>query len=385
MNSAPKIVIISSETAMQAEFEDALASLSNLSPIIHMARSHREGIEIARSRQPDIIIIEIDNNLEVFKIFAEEIKIVAPNAIIIAVFNSNIFNTEESESNFIIDAFRAGASDFLRRPISRSDLEFVLMHIFRRKTDIKTQQLGKIITFFTNKGGVGKSTISTSVACILARKYPGKILLLDASLQFGICSGLLDLKPVTTLADAAKQFSRLDETLLQELTTPHDSGLYLLAAPFNALEAASIDDDIISRVLTLARRVYEIIIIDTFPMIDRVMMGILDLTDKTYLITESLVPVLHGTRQLLNILDELGYKKDNRRIILNKYSNSLGHLKPQIIIDEMKFKIDYIVPYEKKLTVAANLGEPFVLRNNWLTSKFTKTIKHIADDIEESF
>ncbi len=46
----------------------------------------------------------------------------------------------------------------------------------------------------------------------------------------------------------------------------------------------------------------------------------------------------------------------------------------------MGFEIDFIVPYEKKLLIAANTGTPYILQSA-LFSKFHKAIERICDDI----
>ena len=46
------------------------------------------------------------------------------------------------------------------------------------------------------------------------------------------------------------------------------------------------------RVLLMARRTYDYVIIDTFPMFDRTVMTILDLCDRSYIVVENVVPTL---------------------------------------------------------------------------------------------
>src|SRR4029077_8475898 len=95
----------------------------------------------------------------------------------------------------------------------------------------------------------------------------------------GICALMLDLKPATTILDAVHERDRLDETLLRRLSLPHASGVRLLAAPADALEAAEGGDEAIARILNLARRTFEYVIIDTFPMLDSVVIAALDISD----------------------------------------------------------------------------------------------------------
>ena len=95
---------------------------------------------------------------------------------------------------------------------------------------------------------MGKSTTAVNAAVGLAVRHPERVLLIDASLQMGVCASLLDLTPATSLTDVVREKDRLDETLIRQLAVPHKSGLHLLAAPADAVEAGDIDDEVMSRI-----------------------------------------------------------------------------------------------------------------------------------------
>src|SRR5262249_59513274 len=129
------------------------------------------------------------------------------------------------------------------------------------------------------------------------------VLLIDASLQVGACAMLLDLKPTTSLVDAIRERDRLDVTLLRNLTLKHGTGLRLLAAPADALEGSEIDDEAIARILPLARRAFTFVIVDTFPILDNVLMTTLDLTDTAYVVVQGTAPAVAGIARLLPVLE----------------------------------------------------------------------------------
>jgi septum formation inhibitor-activating ATPase MinD len=58
----------------------------------------------------------------------------------------------------------------------------------------------------------------------------------------------------------------------------------------------------------------------------------------------------------------------------------MGHLSPEEVTKRLGLEFDHIVPYESGLIVAANVGEPFVLKQKAFNS-FTKSIERIADEI----
>jgi pilus assembly protein CpaE len=142
---------------------------------------------------------------------------------------------------------------------------------------------------------------------------------------------------------------------------PHSSGLHLLAAPQDALEAAEVDEEAMARILTLARRTYDYVLVDTFPMLDCVMMAVMDLSDRVFLVTESVVPTLLGMASLIRVLDNLGFAKERQRIILNRYSSFAGNIRPDDVARRLGRAVDHVVPYQKKLLIASNTGKPYVL------------------------
>jgi pilus assembly protein CpaE len=136
--------------------------------------------------------------------------------------------------------------------------------------------------------------------------------LIDASLHLGSCAPMLDLTPTTGLASAAREKVRLDETLVRKLAVRHECGLDLLAAPIDAVDASDIDDEAMSRTITLARRTYDYVIVDTFPMLDGLIMAVLDLSDRAYVVVQNTVPNVVGAARLLPVLEHLASRRTAR-------------------------------------------------------------------------
>jgi pilus assembly protein CpaE len=361
MSTVPQIVIAGPDPKLREELEAALSASGGERPILHSVNDFRQGIEAARSRRPELALVEMTPDLRMLKTFSEEVAIGSPETVVAAVFRPDVFGPDVSESAVIIEAIRAGVRDFLRRPVSSHDLGQLLARLGERRAD-PHRATGKIVAMISNKGGVGKSTLSVNIGCGLARRRPERVLLVDLSLQMGVCASMLDLQPSLTLSDALRQRDRLDETLLRQLATPHPSGLHLLASPATAADAAEIDDEFISRVLTLARRAYDLVIVDTFPMLDRVVMAVLDLSDRVYIVLENVVPTLLSGVKLIELLDGMGYDASRQRVVLNRYSTSAGNLKAGDVAMQLGRDVDHVVPYHRHVILSANTGRPYVLR-----------------------
>jgi len=166
---------------------------------------------------------------------------------------------------------------------------------------------GPRFRFVSNKGGVGKSTRATNTGVAIARRGKQSVLLNDGSIQMGVAAALLDLTPNATLTDLARESERFDPTMIRQTAAVHSSGLHLLAAPADAVEAMEIDDVLMARIITMARQTYDIVIVDTFPMFDRIVIAALDLSDRVYVVLENVVPTLLGGVKLLGVLERIGY------------------------------------------------------------------------------
>lgn len=348
-------------------------------PITHYRDELRTCSEAARDYQPNIVLIELGQNLEQVRVLIDEITASSPSSSIVGLVSSDRISAGGSESTLMIQALRVGVEDFIRRPVSSRDLEQILTRRMTPKR-VDSANLGQLISFISNKGGVGKSTIAINTAVELARRFPQRVLLVDASLQIGVCATQLNLQPKASIVDAWQQRERLDGRLLRELTTPHSSGLSLLAAPASAVESSEVDDAIVSRVLLLARRNYDFVIVDTFPLFDRVNMAILDLSDMAYVVAENVVPTLQTVRGFFELLADVEFPKDRQRIVLNRFSRSGSSPGRGEVEQYLGRTVDYVIPFDKKIVQAANTGSPFVLSLSRF-SKAKRAIRDLVDDI----
>lgn len=352
-------LIVGADTRLRDEYTAAMPARGDSAPVVHYVTDFRRAVEVARSHRPLLAVAEMTPDLTALRSFADELAAASPETRLIGAFRPEIFIHEASESALLIEALRAGVCDFLRRPISAVDLAQMLDRLRQRNVSAP-QRLGKQVAFLSNKGGVGKSTLAVNAAVGLARNNPGRVLLVDASLQMGVCAAMLNLQPTLSLTDAAREHARLDEMLLRQLAIPHESGLELLAAPADAVESAEVTDEIVARVLSLARRTYDYVVVDTFPMFDRVVMAVLDQTSEAYIVLENVVPTVLGIDKFLGLLDSIGFAQQKQRLVLNRYSRRHGSLAPRDAEERLQRDVFLVVPYDAQLVHAANLGRPFL-------------------------
>jgi len=193
---------------------------------------------------------------------------------------------------------------------------------------------------------------------------------------------MLDLMPQATITDAVREKERLDETLLRRLTVQHPSGVHLLAAPKDAVEAAEVTDANFARVLNVARRTFDYIVVDTFPILDSLLLSLLDVSDLVYIVMQGTVPNVVGTVRLMSVLEALGLPVERQRLVLNQnYTRFAGNLRPEDIQERLTRQLDYVFPYTKRIMVAMNTGAPYILKSMRFYG-FGREMSALVDEIE---
>ncbi len=171
--------------------------------------------------------------------------------------------------------------------------------------------------------------------------------------------------------------------MIRQTAAVHSSGLHLLAAPADAVEAMEIDDVLMARIITMARQTYDLVIVDTFPMFDRVVLAALDLSDRVYVVLENVVPTLLGGVKLLNVLERIGYPAKRQAIILNRQQRVAGSLSVNDVAERMQRDIDHVLPFDKRVVAAANCGVPIAMAMLRF-SGFSRALEKLADDVAGS-
>lgn len=381
MEQTIQVLVVGPDPSLPAELESALGAIPTWRVIPHYAATASHALDIAVSRQPQVVCLDLGAQAHEAASLARELHRALPQAVVAALYRRDARGSDEPESSVVIELARARVQDFLRRPLASTELRDLLDRVLQPGRAAPVQ--GRVVAFLSNKGGVGKSTLSVNTACELAVRHPGRVLLLDASLQLGICAMMMGLAPGATIVDAVRERERLDETLLRQMTQQHACGLHLLAAPIDALAASEVDDQSVARIISLARRVFDFIIVDTFPILDGVVMAALDLADLGYVVLQGTAPCIVGTAKLLPVLDSIGFPRERTRIVVNEnYRNFTGNLKLTDIETRLGRPIDYAIPFEKGVLTSMNTGEPFSLRSmKWLG--FGRAVKELADEVEK--
>ena len=221
------------------------------------------------------------------------------------------------------------------------------------------ERQGRVLTVFSPKGGVGKTTMAVNLGLALVERH-ASVCLLDLDLAFGDIAITLQLIPDHTIAEAADAEEHLDYALLHTLLTRHESSLMILAAPTHPEGREHIPASLVRRVITTLRSHFDFVIIDTPPGFDDQVLGALDETDEVIVVATLDVPTIKNTKVALETLDLLGLLRNNRHLVLNRADEEVG-LSRGNVEDILAMKVTVSLPSDIAVASATNHGQPIVV------------------------
>ncbi len=116
------VVVLCSDSRLRDEMEAALGSLSQYRATGYFAANLHEAIKAIRNRRPRLVVVEIEPELSDVKSLADELSAIAPGTSLAGAILPDVYSTVTSESALLLAAVRRGVKDFLRRPVSSTEL-----------------------------------------------------------------------------------------------------------------------------------------------------------------------------------------------------------------------------------------------------------------------
>lgn len=274
------------------------------------------------------------------------------------------------------DAMRAGVSDVVPSTVTVKQLLPALERAFQHSQKIKNanadsksvvseskstrQRAAKVISFFSAKGGAGKTTIASNLAIGLAQKTRARVVLMDLDLQFGDVAVALQLAPERTVYDVASSMEKLDADMMEGFLASHNSGVRALLSPIQPEQAEGITGKDIERIIEVLKQAYDYLLIDTPPSFNDNVLAALDNSDEIYLITTLDLPCLKNTKLALHMMDVLQYPKEKIKLIINR-ANSRVRLDARDVEKALEMRASANVPSDILMPLSLNKGVPIVL------------------------
>lgn len=251
-----------------------------------------------------------------------------------------------------------GIDAVLTLPFSGFELVNTLSHILRER-EARSSGACRVISVFSPKGGVGKTTIAFNLAVALGQ-LGLKTALIDGSLQYGDLRALLKVpSDVPSILDLPTD--RVLESDLRDVLWRDPAGVDILLAPPRVEMAEMVSARDVEKTLSLLRRLYEAIVIDTPTTLSEVTLAFLDASDIVLSIVTYDSTTIHNTIAVSEVFNSIGYAPEKLHYLVNR-ADSSGGLNRDELARALGRKPDFEVVSDGRLVVQANNeGMPFVV------------------------
>ncbi|MCW2757547.1 MAG: minD 3 [Nocardioidaceae bacterium] len=265
----------------------------------------------------------------------------------------------------------------LHHAVTRSRETFDAIH----GPEASSANMGKVITVFSPKGGVGKTTVSVNMALALSDNGTNRVCLVDLDLAFGDVAITLQLIPDHTIAEAVDVEDHLDSVMLQKLLTRHDSGLMVLAAPTHPDARDRIAPSLVRRVIATQRQDFDFIILDTSPGFDEQVLAAFDETDECVVMATLDVPTVKNVKMAMETLDVLNLAIGHRWLVVNRADEEVGLTVTNV---ESILAMPVVASFPSSLDVAnaTNHGRPLVLSKP--DHRVSRAIRRVSTEVSAS-
>jgi pilus assembly protein CpaE len=361
-----------------AETRDHLAKLLSFEPDINVAGSVASGpeaITVASETLADVVLLDINMPGMDGIATAEQLAVRAPASAIIMM-------SVQGEPDYLRRAMLAGAREFLVKPFSSDELAASIRQVHlreRQKLDRVAKSLpqmpapgtpapqqrnrnGRVVSFFSPKGGVGRTTLAVNFAVAARTELDMRVALVDGGLQFGDVGVLLNLNPKNqSIADVAREMAGGDLDTLDSTLVEHSTGVRVLMAPPSPEMAELVTPDHLSKIVAALRQTHDLVVIDSSPLLQDVTLSFLDQSDIVFAVLTLEITNIKNMRQFLALTDQLGYPEDKVQLLLNRADSGYG-IRQQDVESSIGRKISHSVVSDGRTVVyALNRGVPFVV------------------------
>lgn len=324
------------------------------------------------SPAPDVCMLDFDRDRRKAALAAEIIHSSSPETALFAV-------SSDPQPNFIIDAMRAGCSEYLLKPVGREQLLNAVARVGGRRRERVQSNKAQVLAFMGAKGGCGVTSLVTQLGALLANSYSKRTLIVDLHADFGDAALYLGLtKYRYHFFELVENTERLDAELLSSFLARHSSGLDLIPAPEGNDTPRRILPGSIAQTFEFLRMRYDYILVDMAPGLGEENLEMIRHCDQLHVITVAEVSALRNVVRHFDYLTRKEIPRERFRVVLNR------HQKRSLISDSeiektLGQKIFWKVPNQYAHVVKAiNGGDPIALLSS---SEVTKNLKELASSI----
>jgi pilus assembly protein CpaE len=251
-----------------------------------------------------------------------------------------------------------GIDQVLSMPFNGYDLMSSITGVHRAAAAAADRGPSKLVVVFAPKGGVGKTTLAFNLA-VAASGLGLKTALIDGAIQFGDLRGLLRApRDAPSMLDLPTD--RISETDLADVLWRGPANVDILLAPPRVEMAEMVLIRDIEKTISLMRRLYDLVIVDTGVGLDELTLALLDQADTILEIVTYDATTIRNTIAMAETFQKIGYPPSKVRYLVNRADAAAG-IDPSDLRTALGREPEYRIRSEGPVVgPASNQGAPYV-------------------------
>ena len=313
MSHSLSVILVYGEDHERGQLRAAFEALSGVQ-IAGERPDLRSGLALARQIRPDVLVLELAAPVDDALNAAAQYRMEHPE---VALFLA----TDLFDPDTLLRAMRIGVQEILRRPVDRGALGAAI----ERVTSLNARKQGtsaghRVITVFSNKGGLGCSSLAVNLALSLRRDTNLEVALADLDHQSGDLAFMMSLEPTRSIADVLGG-GRFDSAGVQDALARHPSGVCVLPQPEQLDRADAMAPRDVGSVLEVLSAMFDYVVVDAPHGFSDVALEIFDRSSVILLVTELSVTSARAARRALDVFHRLNYlvTADRVRPVVNRF------------------------------------------------------------------
>ncbi|WP_068090591.1 AAA family ATPase [Novosphingobium rosa] len=315
---------------------------------------------LAVSSSPHILMVDLSESGDPLSDINALAEVCEPGTVVLAIGQLN-------DVRLYRDLLSSGIHDYLLKPLQPHAVHEALLSAQAFFSQPRHEEGGEARHISTavigTRGGVGASTLATSLAWLFATDHNHPTALLDLDIHFGTGALSLDLEPGRGLTDAIENPSRIDGLFIERAMIRANDNLAILSAEAPINQPLMTDGSAFLHLEQEFRNAFQMTVVDlprnmliNFPQL---------LADANVAIVATEL-TLAGARDSIRILSWLKGNAPHIHVMVvaNKVQVGTIEISKADFEASIERKIDMLIPYDfKAATHAAKLGQTFAEAN----------------------
>lgn len=308
------------------------------------------------SASPSILFVDLSESGDPLNDINALAEVCEPGTVVIAAGQVN-------DVRLYRDLVASGIQDYLLKPFTADQLRDAFANAQLTISGPRLNESGAekpnvMAAVVGVRGGVGATTIASSLAWLMGDKGGRNTALLDLDVHFGTGALSLDLEPGRGLTDAIENPSRIDGLFIERAMVRVNERLSVLSAEAPINQAMLTDGSAFLQLEEEIRHAFEGAVVD---LPRNVLVQFPHLVSDAHVVVLVVELTLAATRDTIRLLSWLKSNAAHARVLVvaNRVLSGAAEVSRKDFEHSIERKIDVVLPFDPKTaTQAAKLGQP---------------------------